>query len=140
MNIFRETDKLNGCPALPLAVEAWGELLRDGLTGDAVILQWDQSVVWVEQDGVPVAVILWAYQEYRREIWIGLSYTRPEVRGNGLFRTLYQRIVAIAKEKKAIRIAGGVNVGNAIMREAAERCGRKADYIVYSQAVEQSCG
>lgn len=131
-----EASRLNGCAALPLAVRGWSELLEKGNAGDCVALQWDQSALWIEEDGAPVAVIVWQLQDYRSEVWISLSYVSPVFRNRGYFKALYGRLVELAQEKKLTRIAGGVNVANHVMRAAAESVGRRADYLVYAQSVE----
>lgn len=118
-----------------LAVDGWAEIMHSGFASDAVTLSYDQSAIWIEADGKPVSVLIWNYQDYRREIWISLSYTDPAYRQRGYFRRMYAYLHEIAIGKKAIRIAGGVRENNTAMRAAAESCGRTAEYIVYAQPV-----
>lgn len=137
LNKVLEAKEINGCPALALAVEGWNNLLQEGLADTAIIFSYSQSVLWVEDGGQPVGVIVWEYYEYRKELWINLSYVKAQFRGKGYFRQLYNRLLEIAIEKKALRIAGATHVDNKVMQDVALRCGRTAQFITYSQLVPQ---
>lgn len=136
MKIF-EADKLNGCPALTLAVEGWLNILRSRNGSDAVALAWDQRVLWIEEDGQPVALITWSIQEWRDEAWINVAYTAPAYRRRGHNAALYQRLRLRARERGLKRIAGGISAGNVAMREAARRGGRMPDYVVYAETLSE---
>jgi GNAT superfamily N-acetyltransferase len=132
---IKTSEKMNGSPALPLLVEGWSELFRNGHASPDVAIAWDHSVLWIEDGGVPVAAMSYHYTDWNRQFWINLGYVKPSHRRRGLYRKLYEEAHRIAVEKKAHHISGGTNWNNHIMRATAEDLGRKPDYVIYTEVL-----
>lgn len=132
----KQAEKLNGCPALKLCVHGWSELIKAGLVpSDSVVLNWDDSVLWVEDSGQIVGVMTYKVMEWTKCLWVGLSFVNPEYRRQGLYSQMYARAVEIAKEKAMIRVESGIDPQNVAMIQAAKKTGRHLHYVVYAQNV-----
>lgn len=133
---LKQAEKINGCPAVRLAVRGWHEIIEAGhTTSDCVSLAWDDSVLWMEHEGEIVAVLTYKAQEWNKTLWICLSFVLPVHRGNGLYSRLYAKAVEIAKEKGMVRVESGISPRNGAMLAAATKNGRRLEYVVYGQAI-----
>jgi hypothetical protein len=135
--VMKEQPKMSGCPALPLAVDGWNNLIADGFSREgAVALSWDPSPLWIEYKGRPVAILTFTHLEWKAELWINLAHVDEKFRRRGLYRALYNRAKSIAMEKKCTRIAGGTDFHNEPMRKTAIMLGRRPEYVIYSEILE----
>lgn len=130
---LKSQEKLTNCPALPLIAAAWMELLDKGFVCGSIPVGWDHSALWLEDNGKPVAILTWNFQDWNRDFWINLAYVLPEYRRQGLYGQLHMEAKRLAAEKKASSISSGIGITNEPMRVAAEAMGRKPLYVVYRE-------
>lgn len=129
-----QDDKIEGCRAMGLCLEGAAELAKRGLLrNDSNPICWDQSVLWLELGDQPVAVLTYKFIDWQRDMWVSFAYTQEGHRLRGLYSRLYTELRKIAREKKALRISGGTDYHNHVMRKAAESVGREPLYVVYSE-------
>lgn len=126
---FKEFDGINQTPAIPLIARGWAELLDRGLAPMEAVGNWDQQAVVAFAGGVPVGVITWEHQKWRKVVWVHMGFVAPEVRRQGLYGQLFQRVVKAAQKIGAAEIQGGTHVDNRAMLECAESLGRTQLFI-----------
>lgn len=132
---LRKVDKICGTPAIAILAEAWGAILRAGHGSKSIPVNWDQSAVFFEYEGRPVAVISYSYTEWNSQVWINLGYVKPKHRSRGLYTALYHEVRKIAISKGARTLASGIDCKNKAMISAAESVGRKPLSISYGETL-----
>lgn len=126
---FKEYDGVNRTPAIPLIARGWNELLENGLAPMETISSWDHLAIVAFAGDVPVGVMTYTHEKWRRLLWVHLGYVAPEVRRHGLYRLMWQRVVAAAQKLGAAEIHGGTHVDNKAMLKCAEALGRVPLFI-----------
>jgi RimJ/RimL family protein N-acetyltransferase len=116
---------LNHTPAVALAQQGWAESIKDGLSEPIVALGWDQNAIVASiEDGTPVGVLVWAKQDWGKQIVVVFGYVLPEFRRKGVYDKLWLALVDKAKELKITRILGETHIDNQAMRAVAKKHGR----------------
>ena len=126
---FKEYDGINQTPAIPLIARGHAELHDRGLAPLETVGNWDHQAVVAFAGDVPVGVITWELQKWRKVVWVHFGFVAPEVRRHGLYGQLFQRVVQAAQKLGAVEIQGGTHVDNKAMLECAESLGRKPLFI-----------
>lgn len=134
--LFKQVERLNGAPITRLLGEAWTAADLKSPNQYSVVVNWDNSAIWLENTHGPVAVIVYSLQDFNKVCWINLSYTRPAFQRLGLFKYLYSRLKIIAKDKDMIKISGGISAENYRMQKVATNVGRYPEYIVYTENID----
>jgi GNAT superfamily N-acetyltransferase len=134
--VLKQADRLGKANAADLIAAVWAELLGNGHAPTyAIPFRMDDKVVWLESEGVPVAILTYTIDQWSDRIWINFAGVSPAWRKQGCYRRLYAEIIRIAQENKLSRVASGVEAGNLPMQEAAVRLGRRAEWTCYVQDV-----
>lgn len=122
-----QSEKVFSVPLVAaFALNGWNEIVKqrtDGLTGSC--LEWSNDVIWAESEGRIVGVMVYAWLDWNREVWINIAYVIPERRGQGVYRSMFARLEEVAKEKKAASIATGIHDDNTRMIKLALVTGRQ---------------
>jgi GNAT superfamily N-acetyltransferase len=126
---FKEFDGLNQTPAIGLIARAWPEMLAQGTAPQELIGGWDQQAIVALAGDVPVGVITYSHEKWRKLVWIHLGYVVPELRRKGIYRMLWERVVKAAQKLEAAEIHGGTHVHNTAMLECARRLGRAPLFV-----------
>lgn len=126
---FKEYDGVNQTPAIPLIARAWTELLARGIGTGETIGSWDHQAVVAFSGEMPVGVMTYTHEKWKKMLWIHLGYVVPEMRMQGIYRLLWDRVIKAAQKLGAVEILGGTHVDNLIMLEVAEKLGRKPQFI-----------
>ena len=130
-----EYDHLNHSPGFRLALRGRSEIEDAGFGPGQASLHYSQKTIVGFVDGRAVGVIVWEKLEHDREAWIVLGYVDPAFRGRGVYNALYRRLVEAARRDGLRSVAGGVVASNAAMRAVAERQGRVAKCLIYSEEI-----
>ncbi len=123
-------DRINQTPAVALLSEAQAELMLAGLMGATNAISWDHKAVVAFQNGKPVGVISFAHTEWLNQVDIILGFTLPSHRRLGIYRAMWDVIVAWAVEKRVPVIIGTTSIRNQDMRRAAASLNRKEDGVI----------
>lgn len=132
--VISHHDQLNFSPAVPIAVEAWHEIIISGRSENAVLLHFEHRAITADIEGhlgqrQPVGVLVWQKLDWRSEAFVVLGYVRNSVRRHGIYRKLFNELVEKARELKLTRIAGTTHFDNAEMRAVASALGRRETSI-----------
>jgi predicted GNAT family acetyltransferase len=122
--------KIVNTPAVPFLVHAWDDLLRNRLCDPHTIwMQWDDGAVLAFSDGEPVGAISYAVSEWDAAVYVRIGYVPPELRGQGIYRTLWGHLVTISRNCGAKVIRSATNIGNRPMRAVAEKLNRTEEQV-----------
>ena len=132
---IEESDHLNHSAAFALAARGWAENVSNGVGPREATLHWSHKTLAARINGAVVGVLVWDKLEANREAWIVLGYVDPEFRGRGVYTKLYRHLLDIAKREKLRCVSGGVSITNHAMRAVAERQGRIAVALTYSEEI-----
>ena len=127
MRIVKLPDGIIGTPALPLAVEAWDELIQKGLVANYVQpIAWDSQAVvsYLDDADVPVGLITYAHQKCNKLFVITLGYVMPVWRRRGVYTELWERLVVEAQDAGVQVISSSIHVDNMPVRELSKKLGR----------------
>lgn len=113
-----------------MALKWHAELLQQGLS-DVTALPKKSEAVYLLEDWRCIGVIVFVEDSRESMIWIYLSYVDPEFRNRGVFRMLWDELVAIGTERQLIRITGGTHHTNHDMQKVMARMGRKLTFLMY---------
>lgn len=123
--------QLNGSPALALAVEAENALHQAGFTSGHVLVAWNQQALAAFVDGRVVGVLTYEDLEWKNELFVVVGYVHPAFRRRGIYRALWEALVARAQETGRPRIVGTTSVMNQAMQATMEALGRRPVAISY---------
>jgi GNAT superfamily N-acetyltransferase len=126
---FKEYDGINRTPALALLTRGHHELLDRGLAPPETVINWDDLAVVAFAGDVPVGVISYSHEKWRRILWIRMGYVAPEARRQGIYGLMWERVVKAAHKLGAAEIHGGTHVDNKAMLECAQSLGRTPMFI-----------
>ena len=121
---FKEYEGINQTPALALLTRGHHELLDRGLASPETVINWDDLAVVAFAGAVPVGVISYSHEKWRKILWIRMGYVAPEARRRGIYGAMWERVVKAAQRLGALEIHGGTHVDNKAMLECAESLGR----------------
>jgi GNAT superfamily N-acetyltransferase len=129
-------DGLNRTPALRLALVGQLELLDLGLAQPVLNVNWDnQAFVAFDEEDRPIGVLTWAHHKWSNSIDIAIGYVVPHERRQGVYRRLWDALVAKAQELKVPVIMSSTHKGNLPMRRTAMEQGRQELGVVLHFAV-----
>jgi GNAT superfamily N-acetyltransferase len=115
---------LNRTPALPLAVRGWFALIEADHCSNYVQVTADQNALVAFVDDTAAAVLTYRYEPSLKEFQVGIGYTLPAYRGQGLYSALWAALVARAQQVEVVHIASAVFLNNGAMRAVAQAQGR----------------
>jgi GNAT superfamily N-acetyltransferase len=126
---FKEYDGVNQTPAIPLIARAWPEIIAAGNGGNEGVHGWDHQAIVCFAGDMPVGVMTFTHEKWRKLVWVHLGYVVPEMRRQGIYRLMWERVVKAAQKCGAAEIQGGTHVDNKAMLECAESLGRTRLFI-----------
>jgi len=130
-------EQINATSAVTLAVEAWKYLLDNNLCQDNVMVHLEQSaLVAYTDENTPIGIITYEVQKHSKSYYILLGYVSPNSRQQGVYRLLWNALVARAKEEKINKIVSSAHVNNKAMREAAKKLGREESGVILNFQVK----
>ena len=110
---IRHYDCIMNTPALPLAVRAWYELLRDGLTDPgAQVVQYDHKGIVALIDDDPLAVLTWGEQAYANQVFVGVAFVLPAFRRQGIHTRMWKELIIKTRALKRPVIVSGAHIKN----------------------------
>lgn len=121
---------INGTPVVPVIAEGMVESGRYGI--HEVVIHWEHEALYIEnRGGGVVAVMSFAHQKHDGQTWIYMAFVRPEYRGRGMYRALWDAVVAQARDAGMRQVAGGVHPDNERMAGVAAAVGRRQLYTCW---------
>lgn len=99
---------------------------------------YDHEALWIDQDGRPIAVLQFQRRDWTRSIATAWSYTLPSHRRQGLNRTLFEALQAIAKRDGYGFIDRSTHPDNHQMLAVMAAAGGVKDRITYRFYVEDN--
>ena len=111
---------LNWTPAAPLAMRGVVESIDAGLLPPTLLLNWDQNAFVAFEGDKPVGVLVWSKAEWQKEVCVIFGYVLSEFRRRGVYRSLWDALVARAVELKMHHIRGETRLENQAMRRVAK--------------------
>lgn len=133
---IRHVEKIQGTPVVGLCVDAWKHLQDCGFTEDMIPFDWEQCAFWAEEEGEVIGILVYKEQAWDHSLFVAMGYVKPENRGKGVYRSLWEKAVAHAKEKQLRCITGIVHWQNKEMQAVMERFGRLPVAITYDYRLE----
>ena len=124
-------EKINGTPAMPLAITAWKELMNRGLSGNYIPndIGSTEALVVYDLDIVYLPLGIMTFYNYGKDcLYIDAAYVT--VPGKGYYSIMWNRIIEIAKERKMKYICSWILPHNTRMRDIAKKQGRTEDLII----------
>lgn len=121
---FKRFEGLNRTDALPLALEAWVELMEKELTDNTTLINWDHHAIVAYSSKYAIGVLTYQIVDWQKVLHVNIGYVRKPFRNQGIYRLLWNEVVKIAREKKMKAIAGSTHVDNTQMRAVAAKLGR----------------
>lgn len=128
---IRHIDGMNYEGVYALALEGWQDLLARGCANDTGLFGWDNKAFVAEEEGVPVGVLIYEHVDWTRSWSVVLGYVKPEHRRQGIYRALWEALVAKAREEKWHHIDGVTAVENVEMRKVMSQLGQEPHSISY---------
>lgn len=120
--------QLGGTPFLGLAVQVHAALIEEGFADPtAQMVNWDTRAV-VALSGrelTPAGIITYSAMEWIKCFDIGLGYVLPDWRRRGIYRQMWDELVAVAQEQKIAKIYGAISINNAPMLKVSVALGRR---------------
>lgn len=121
---FKEYDGVNQTPAVALLTRGHQELLAQGLAPNELVGSWEHQAVVAFAGNVPVGVMTYTHEKWRRILWVHMGYVAPEARRRGVYRLMFERVVRAAQKLGAAEILGSTHVDNKAMLECYAALGR----------------
>lgn len=128
---IRHIDGLNYQGVMEICAEGWLDLLRRGYADDTTLIGWDHKAFVAEQFDVPIGILTYEHVDWTNSWSVVLGYVQPKHRGQGVYRALWEALVAKAREEKRHHVNGITSVENLEMQHVAEALGREAHSITY---------
>lgn len=122
------SDSIIGCPALPLILSTFSELLKNDHGHFSLGLKNSSLVVWIQYQDEIMGGICFDYVPERKEGWINLSFTDEKFRGQGINQLCHAYFENISKAKGAISIGSVVAVKNISRLKSALKVGLKPKF------------
>ena len=126
-------------PAFALIAEGWNELVQEGLTPD---LRADCPVSWTNrvlfaarEDGEIVGALCFHYDEIVNAFTVTLGYVEPTSRRQGVFRQLWDALLARAAAEKITRVFTLAHVNNGVMQDVMKRLGQPIASLGYETII-----
>lgn len=118
------SDPILNCPALPLILDTYSELLKKGWSTFSLSFRNSSMVVWAQnEENVVMGGICFDYVEDRKEGWINLSFTDTKFRGLGINQLCHPYFENICKKRGAISIGSIVALENTSRLKSALKVG-----------------
>ncbi len=133
----KHLDKIINTDVSAFCARAWVYLLDKGWCDRDAPYSWDKPAFFIEEAGAVVAAMAYSYNTTNHNLFINLAYVHPEHRRKGLYRLLYEAVLAKAKELGAYEVSSCVDVENKDMQAVAVALGRTATYIGYSVRLDR---
>jgi hypothetical protein len=117
------SDSLIGCPALPLILTTYGELLKNNQATLSLPFRNNSMVVWLESNLEVVGGICFDYNREKQESWINLSFTAEEHRGKNINKICHGYFEDKSKKLGALTIGSIVAIDNVSRLKSAKKVG-----------------
>lgn len=122
-------ETLNYCPALPLFLKVYAELMEKDFTNNVITFNNKNRVVWVENDQGVVGGICYEYLQDSKIGWIVLSFTDPNFRGQGINELCHYIMEEDIKRLGGKKISSLVHVDNISRQKSAKKVGLAPQYF-----------
>jgi GNAT superfamily N-acetyltransferase len=116
--------RLNLTPAVEIALEGQRDLIVSGMGTEIINLHGDYRAILAKIDGESAGVIVWSVQEWISDAFIHLGYVRKPFRRRGVYRALWNALLATARDKELVSVSGVTDTNNAQLRNVALALGR----------------
>lgn len=123
--------------AVGLAIEGHAYLLSAGLSEAIPQIGWDSSAIVGYIQGLPQGVITFGHTKWAKQLDISVGYVREEARGRGLYRAMWNALVAQARVLGVPVIMGNTDMSNDFMRAVARKLGRTEIGVILKFDVPQ---
>jgi GNAT superfamily N-acetyltransferase len=106
--------KIVNTPALPLAVEGWNALNKQGYTESGeVMIHWDHCAILARDPaGLASGVLTFQHLEWCSTINTCIAYVLPNKRRRGIHTKMWRLLVDFARAEKVVHISSGVHEAN----------------------------
>lgn len=125
------SDVLLGTDAMFEIPAAWLEMVHAGIIDKFTMPVAECHSIFQAYHDTTLAGFM-TYQPCRQDLWICMSYVRPNYRRCGVYTKLFHAAVDKARELKLQRIASGTHLTNEVMLKAYEKTGRKKNAEFWS--------
>ena len=118
---------------LPHVPVAWCELLAKGYVDSITIpVALDHQALTLTLSGELAGFITYSRYVTSGYLWVHLSYVLPSFRRRGIYRQMFEHLVAREKAVGELKqICSGIHVSNVSAIGAAVAAGRKNDFALY---------
>lgn len=135
--VLKHAEKLCQSPCYPIAVRGWNELCELGFADESTgqIINWDYPVIWIEENAIPVAVMVYQHVMWMNMFHIVLSFVIPSHRRRGLYRRMYGEVLERAITAGVSQVQGTMHRMNIRAIQAADHLGRKTEFVTVVQRI-----
>ena len=120
-------ETLNGCPAVPLFLKVYADLIEKKLTNNTITFSNKNRIVWVEINQTIAGGICYEFQETKVG-WIILSFTDPNFRGQGINELCHYIMEEDIKRLGGKKILSLVHIDNISRQKSAKKVGLIPEY------------
>ena len=128
-------DIVGDTPAFKLITEGFYRLSESGFGAvrGGFPAAWSDRVLYVEDRASKdiVGGLTFSHQKERNSFYVTLGYVEPTSRGQGVYRLMWDELVAIARDEGITRIEGETHKDNADMHEVMRALGRRPVSVSY---------
>lgn len=124
-------NRIDYTPGLKLALRAQLELLDADRMPAEVCIYWDDHcIVAFNPDNIPIGVITYKYLEYACTVHITIGYVSFGWRRMGVYKAMWERLIAEARKLGALKITGVTSNDNEPMLKCAHSLGREKEATI----------
>lgn len=140
MIVYKTYDSLNECSnkVVAFALMGYAETIKGLPESSSVMPELDTPAIVAYSDTTretPIGILCYFEMEDKPSYWIALSYVDPKWRKQGIWTTLWERLVSTAAKNKIRYVESGIAYENKAMQAAAKSVGRVPTAITYSYEV-----
>ena len=119
------TDDVDGKAVQALAIAAAAELASNFADAEVFRAAAGDKAIWLEDGYSIVALLIWRPDPSDMSVWIGMAWTTPGRRNQGLYRHLYRELETLAMQRGFKKVYAGINPSNAVSRRAHAALGMR---------------
>ena len=127
-------DGISGHEVIPVLAKCMVEVGQYGAYDPSI--HWEQSAFYVHSAGDIIAALSYHKLQDKSAYWIDAVYVETDRRRDGIYRAMFDALVARAKENGVREVRGAVAWENHPMRAVALAVGRTPIGVTYRYEVK----
>lgn len=118
--------------AVDIGLEGLFHLKRVGLLDESCTgLGYNYPAILARLDGWVAGILIYQEQDWNAQLFVSEGFVRSDFRQRGVYRALWNELLAVAREKGWYRISGVTHVNNDEMQAVMKKLGRELMWLTY---------